>query len=161
MFHGLKTLYDGLKMLCVNKLQSVVFGCVSVLSRGHGVLAAEEASEGAAVVEAALLGNEADGGIGGGEQQGSVTDAVLVDEVGRGHAGTLAQGIVNVFVVGADKPSQRLMVGFGIAIDVGVLHQFAQSIIQLLVLRQCLGRLRLLSLTFLGFSFLALLDLLV
>ena len=68
MFHCLKILYDSLKMLCINKLQSKVFGCVSVLSRGHGVLAAEEASEGAAVVEAAMFGNEADGVIGGGEQ---------------------------------------------------------------------------------------------
>jgi len=43
----------------------------------HGVLVAEDAGEGAAVGEAALLGDEAHGVVGRGEQYGGMAYAVL------------------------------------------------------------------------------------
>ena len=49
---------------------------LAVLGGGHGILVAEEAVEGAAVGDAALLGDEAHGAVGGGKQVGGMTDAV-------------------------------------------------------------------------------------
>lgn len=58
---------------------------LAVLGGGHGILVAEEAVEGAAVGDAALLGDETHGIVGGGKQVGGMTDAVVVDELGKGN----------------------------------------------------------------------------
>ena len=100
-----------------------LFRGAAVLGGCHGVVVAEKAGEGTAVGDAALLDDETNGVVGGGEQHGSMADAVEVDEVGCGGVGALAQGIVDIVVVGASEACQRLVVAPGIGVDGGVLYR--------------------------------------
>ena len=67
-----------------------------------------------------------------------MTDAVMVDEVGGGRVGTLVQGVVHIFIVGADEAGQRLVVGVGVGEDGRVFHQRAKTLVQLHVERRVL-----------------------
>ena len=56
----------------------------------------EEAAEGGTVGNAALLNDESDRVVGRGEQAGSMTDAVLVDKVGRRQTSALVKRFTQV-----------------------------------------------------------------
>ena len=99
---------------------------------------AKETVEGGTAGDAALIGDEAHRLVGSGEERGGMTDAIVVDEVGGGRVGTLVQGVVHIFVVGADEAGQRLVVGVGVGEDGRVFHQRAKTLVQLHVERRVL-----------------------
>ena len=114
--------------------QILVFSCFSVLRWGHLEAVAELLVEGCAVGEAAHLGNKGDGVVGAGQQAGGMIHAVGVDEgLGTRAVRALADGFVDVAVVGAEHRGKRVAVQVGISIALLLSHQLCESEEELLV----------------------------
>ena len=133
--------------------------CFSILRWCHLVAAAELFVEGGTVGKAAHFGDEGDRFIGLCQQTGSVIHAVAVDKgIGAQGIRTLADGFIDIAVVGGEHRGQRVAVQFGIGIGLLFRHQFYKAEEDLLARRALLFGLTDQSLDFAHFAELLMLN---